>query len=89
MKELEQLFYLSSTLAKGKIKWDRIDGKNVPITIKQRQAWARVAAYIAQTIGAITEHFDQHEIDSELAELEKLVNEASAKKEVAAPEGKV
>jgi hypothetical protein len=41
--------------------------------------WARIAAYIAQIINTIADGIDERQIDKDLALLEKLVNEATAK----------
>jgi hypothetical protein len=41
-----------------------------------RQAWARVATYVAQVINDISKRFDERQIDDELGEVERLLNEA-------------
>ena len=76
---LEQLFDLAVSLANGKVKTQTEDGKAVKVTLKQRQMWARVAAYVAQIINSIASGFDERQIDLQLDELEKLVNETKAK----------
>lgn len=81
--QLEQLFDMASCFAKGEQRWQRVNGKKEPVAMKQRQMWTRVAAYIAQVMTTVTERFDECDIDKELAELERLVNEASAKSKVA------
>jgi hypothetical protein len=83
LERLEELFDMASGLAKGDYKFQCSDGKREPVTIKQRQMWARVAAYIAQIMNTITGKFDEREIDHELAELERLIHEASAKSKAA------
>jgi len=55
------------------------DGEEVPITLKQRQMWARIAAYTAQIINSVASGFDERQIDVQLDELERLVNEAKTK----------
>ncbi len=76
---LEQLFDVATDFAKGRIKWQTQDGKASPVTIKQRQMWARIAAYVAQIMNTIANGIDERQIDKDLALLEKLVNEATAK----------
>jgi hypothetical protein len=41
--------------------------------------WARIAAYIAQIMNTIANGIDERQIDNDLALLERLVNEATAK----------
>jgi hypothetical protein len=86
IRQLEQLFEMASSFAKGEHEKQLVDGKSEPIKMKQRQMWARVAAYIAQIMTTVTEKFDEREIDRELDELERLVNEASAKHKVSGTE---
>lgn len=76
---LEQLFDLARDFATGKCKWQTQDGRASAITIKQRQMWARIAAYVAQIMNTIAKGIDEKQIDEDLAKLEKLVNEATAK----------
>jgi len=79
MMNLEQLFDLAILLAKGEVKTQTENGKTVKVTLKQRQMWARIAAYIAQIMNSIASGFDEREIDTQLDVLERLVNEAKAK----------
>jgi len=79
---------MASSFARGELRWQQADGKPEPIKMKQRQMWARVAAYIAQIMTTVTEKFDEREIDKELDELERLVNEARAKSKVSGTEEK-
>ena len=53
--------------------------QNRELDLRERQKWARVAAYAAQTINSLCEKFDEKQIDKDLAELERLVNEVRAK----------
>jgi hypothetical protein len=53
--------------------------KNRELKLKEREKWARVTAYTAQIIECLCEKFDEKQIDKDLAELERLVNEARAK----------
>jgi hypothetical protein len=84
IRQLEELFYMASSFARGEQRWERVGGKGEPMEMKQRQMWARVAAYIAEIVTTVTAKYDEREIDKELDELERLVNEASAKHEVSA-----
>ena len=79
LDNLEEIFNLAASLAKGEFKTQNVDGSPVKVTLKQRQIWARVAAYIAQIMNTIAERFDERQIDVQLDELERLVNEAKAK----------
>jgi len=79
LKNLEELFGSAVALAKGEVKTQTENGEVQKITLKQRQMWARVAAYIAQIMNSLAEGFDEREIDVQLDELERLVSEAKAK----------
>jgi hypothetical protein len=71
IKKLEEMFDCAHALSRSR----RLD-------LRERERWAKVAAYIAQTINGLTTEFDERKVDRELAELERLVNETRAKKEV-------
>jgi hypothetical protein len=73
---LQEIFNIASQVAKGQIEVD--DRKP---TLKQRQLWAKIAAYTAQIINSICKSFDEKTIDEQLAELERLVHEAKTGKE--------
>ena len=81
LKNLEELFILAVALAKGEVKTQTEDGEVQKVTLRQRQKWARVAAYIAQIMNSLAEGFDEREIDVQMDDLERLVNEAKAKAE--------
>lgn len=70
LKSLEELFVIAKKLAKDK-----------KLELKEREKWMRVAAYICQVIGGLTSGFDERQIDVQLDELERLVNEARSKAE--------
>ena len=57
------------------MKWQRVEGEERPITLKQRQMWAHVAAYIGQIMGNLANGYDERQVDEDLAELERLVDE--------------
>jgi len=86
ISQLGQLFEMASSFARGEQRWQVVDGKPEPVKMKQRKMWARVAAYIAQIVTAVTERYDVREVDRELDELERLVNEAGAKNKVSGAE---
>lgn len=79
MGDLKELFDMAAGLARGDFGSQLVEGKQESISVKERQKWVRVAAYTAQVLNSITDKFDEREVDRELAELEKLVDEASAK----------
>jgi hypothetical protein len=70
LQHLQELF----TLAKEQ-------AQNSNLSIKQRQSWTRVAAYICQVMNTIAVHFDERQIDIDLNKLEELINETTAKKQ--------
>lgn len=70
---------MAVALAKGEFKTQNEDGVPVRVTLKHRQMWARVAAYIAQIMNSVASGFDERSIDEQLDELERLVDEAKAK----------
>ncbi|MEM2953602.1 MAG: hypothetical protein QXM52_02445 [Candidatus Bathyarchaeia archaeon] len=76
LSTLKEIFAIASQVAKGQIEVD--DRKP---TLKQRQIWAKVAAYTAQIINGICKSFDEKAIDTQLDELERLINEAKTGKE--------
>jgi len=79
MKSLEEIFNFAASLAKGEFKTQTVNGETVKVTMKQRQIWARIAAYTAQIMNSIAQGFDERQIDAQLDELERLVSEAKAK----------
>jgi hypothetical protein len=74
LESLLDIFEDAVKLAKGKVSVDKQE-----LTLKQRQAWARVAAYTAQIIESVTKGFDEQKINRDLEELERLIREARAK----------
>jgi hypothetical protein len=47
---------------------------------KNKQRWARIAAYIAQTITYVAAEFDTSEVNRRLDQLERMVRELRSKK---------
>lgn len=78
IRNLEQLFNVADDFARGKIQTQTLDGEIHRITMKQRQMWARIAAYIAQILNATTKNYDERELDKDMDKLEALINEAVA-----------
>jgi len=77
LKALEEMFKMAKGFAQSQT-----------LTLPARRKWVQVAAYVAQVINSIASGFDEKEIDIQLDELERLVNEAKAKtKDAGAEEG--
>lgn len=74
LSNLTSIFESAVKFAKGKTT---INGHE--LTLKEREKWARIAAYTAQVINSVASGFDERQIDVQLDELERLVNEAKAK----------
>jgi hypothetical protein len=68
LEGLEELFDLAQAMAKSN-----------NVKFKQRQIWARIAAYIGQIMNSIAKGFDERHLNAELDEVERLINEARAK----------
>ena len=68
LEGLEELFDLAQAMAKSQ-----------NVKLKQRQIWARIAAYIAQIINSVASGFDERQINADLDELERLIDEARTK----------
>jgi ArsR family metal-binding transcriptional regulator len=77
LQSLEELFNMAKDQAKNEV-----------LTIKQRQMWTRIAAYICQVINSVASGFDERQIDVQLDELESLINEAKSKAKVKRPKTK-
>jgi len=85
---LEEIFKISADYARGKRQ--RVvdeDGKERPLTIAERQYWARIAAYTAQIINNVTKGIDERQIDQDLDELEAMLDKTKAANQVQAPDG--
>jgi hypothetical protein len=79
LRNLEEIFKAATKIARGEIKHQRINGKMVPISLKQKRKWVRVAACVAQTMNKIASNIDEQEINAQFDELERLVKEDSQK----------
>ena len=85
IQRLEEIFRIASNYARGKVK--RViedDGKERPLTIPERQFWARIAAYTALIINNVAKGIDERRIDMDLDELARLIHENKAKSEAEA-----
>lgn len=79
LRMLEEVFDMASSIARGEVQYQVVDGKPVKITLKQRQMWARVAAQTASVMNAIATSFDEKEIDEMLKILKREVEKLKAK----------
>ena len=75
LDRLEEIFKVAAKVAKGEIRHQRINGKMVPISLKQRRRWVSVAKHIVLTMNGIVSNFDEQQIFDQLNELERLINE--------------
>jgi hypothetical protein len=66
---------MSNRIAKGKMKHQRINGRMVTITLRQRQKWLLVAGQIALIIKNASFNINEEEIYAQLNKLEKLAKE--------------
>src|SRR5208283_1538517 len=77
--QLEELFEIASNYACGKTEHITDEtGKQRPLTIAERQFYARIAAYTAQIINCIAKGIDERQIDSDLDKLEDMLHKAAA-----------
>jgi hypothetical protein len=79
IEDLTALFDMASSFARGDYKFQRENGKLETVSLSERQKWVRVAAYTAQILASVTDGLDERQIDRDLTELERIVNEARAK----------
>jgi hypothetical protein len=81
LEQLDALFNLAYSIAKGQVKRLRDDdGKEYSITPQQQQKWARLAAYTAQVMQNVSKGFDEKEFQADLKKLEQMVDEIRRKK---------
>ena len=77
--QLEEVFHIASDYARGKIGRVTVkDGKKRPLTIVERQHWARIAAYTGQVINNIAKGIDERQINLDLDKLEAMLNKTAA-----------
>jgi hypothetical protein len=74
IEKLDKLFALATSIASGEVKWQRVGKDKQPVTPKQRQMWAHVAAHIAGIMGNLASKYDEKQFEEDLAKLELLVD---------------
>ncbi len=90
MDELDDLFSLAASIAKGDVSQEKVGDKLETISPKDRQMWAQIAAKIGGVMANLSRGFDEREFNEDLQELERLVDdieklsEQSAAKEMPA-----
>ena len=78
ISRLETVFEIASDYARAEIsKVVGEDGKERPLTIIERQNWARIAAYSADILNHIAKSFDERKIDRDLDRLEAMLNKTA------------
>ena len=75
IERLDRLFAVATSIASGDVRWQRVGRDKQPITQKQRQMWAHVAAHIAAIMGNLATQYDEKQFEADLARLEVLVDE--------------
>ena len=73
--ELDNLFDIATSIAKGKEDQQQVGGKLQSITPKERQMWAQVSANIGMVMGNLAKGFDDTKFNEDLAEVERLLDE--------------
>ncbi len=73
--ELDELFGMASSIAKGKVTQQQVGDKMQSITPRERQMWARVAANIGMVMGNLSRGFDERQVNKDLDELQRLLAE--------------
>jgi hypothetical protein len=68
VENLQTTFYDAAKMAKGEVTLH-----DEELTLKERHAWARVAAYTAQVIESVAKGFDEQKINYDLEKLERLI----------------
>lgn len=76
LNQLNTLFKLAISIAKGKIKRLTDDqGKEYTATPQQRMKWARLAACTTEVMLNVSRGFDEKEFQTDLKRLEQMANE--------------
>src|SRR5208283_5226104 len=75
ISELDVLFDMATSIAKGKVSQQQVGDRLQFITPKERQMWAHVSANIGLVMGNLAKGYDETQFDQDLAELEKLMDE--------------
>jgi hypothetical protein len=74
ISELDDLFDMATSIAKGKVSQQQVGDKLQSITPKERQMWAQVSANIGSVMGNLAKGYDETKFDEDLAELERLMD---------------
>ncbi|MGA3110772.1 MAG: hypothetical protein ABSE15_01905 [Candidatus Bathyarchaeia archaeon] len=75
ISELDDLFDMATSIAKGKVSQQQVGDRLQSITPKERQMWAQVSANIGLVMGNLAKGYDETQVDEDLAELERLMDE--------------
>jgi hypothetical protein len=79
--QLEELFQIASNYARATVKYVVDEkGKQRPLTIAERQNYAKIATYTAQIINSIAKGLDERQIDKDLDTLEAMLKKTAAGK---------
>jgi len=81
--ELNDLFDIATSIAKGKISQQQVGDKMQAITPKERQMYAQVAANIGMVMGNLSKAYDERQIDKDLDKLEEMLKKEYKKEEAA------
>jgi hypothetical protein len=73
--ELDELFGMATSIAKGNVSQQQVGDKLQFITPKERQMWAQVAANIGMVMGNLSKGYDERQFDDDLDEMERLMGE--------------
>ena len=75
ISELDDLFDLATSIAKGKVGQQQVGDRLQSITPKERQMWAQVSANIGMVMANLAKGYDETKFNEDLAKLERLIDE--------------
>ncbi len=81
ISELDSIFDVAASIAKGKVNQQQVGDKLQSITPKERQMWAQVAASIGQVMGNLAKGYDVTKFDEDLDHLEELLKDLEKPRE--------
>ena len=73
--ELDQLFGIATSIAKGEVTKQQVADRLQSITPKERQLWAQVAANIGMVMGNLSKGYEERQFNEDIAELERQVDQ--------------
>jgi len=73
--ELDQLFGMATSIAKGKVGQLQVGDHLQFITPKERQMWTQVSANIGVAMGNLAKGYDETQFNEDIARLERLIDE--------------